>query len=356
VELGTDQDKKRVVLDSAIITLVDVESMFKVYNTRYNSNSGDQEGPTIGNDNLLRYRFIREQEGYGSRFPKDPKRIIIWTHGYNNTAQQSLSNMAIIFKRLYITGYRGGFIGVVWGTGHSLVDFNPDWLSSYRTGHVFADIIRNTKASYPDAKLDLFVHSLGNNVACYALRLLAEKNEQIVDNFILHEAAVPGEVFCGRYETIVYRWEYITINGIPVPLYKYREGFFDNIYSESLNAVKGKVYNTYCPEDKAVKDWFWIDNNLFKLPTPLEDYSYNFIKDPINTHPASGYKGLGCAEIKTIYNDKIKSKDQFKSKDNHPYGIRNHGSQSEEYYYDVLEFFTNVYDQGTMEDPDKQEE
>ena len=166
----------------------------------------------------------------------------------------------------------------------------------------------------------------------------------------------PGEVFCGRYETIVYRWEYITINGIPVPLYKYREGFFDNIYSESLNAVKGKVYNTYCPEDKAVKDWFWIDNNLFKLPTPLEDYSYNFIKDPINTHPASGYKGLGCAEIKTIYNDKIKSKDQFKSKDNHPYGIRNHGSQSEEYYYDVLEFFTNVYDQGTMEDPDKQEE
>jgi len=331
----------RVVLDEAYITIVDVRSLFKVYNTRYDSSLGDREGPTIGNDGLLRYRFIREQEGYGARFPQNPNRIIIWTHGYNNTTQQSLNNMSIIFKRLYVTGFRGGFIGVVWKVGHSSVDFNSDWEQSYRTGHIFADIIRNTKNSYPNAKLDLFTHSLGNNVACYALRLLSEKNEAIVDNFILHEAAVPGEVFCGEYGKISHKWEFVSVNNIPIPLYQYREGFFDNIYSESLKAVNGKVYNTYCPEDKAVRDMFWLNNNLFKLPTPLDDW-YNFIKDPINTHPASDYKGLGCSEIKTIFNDKIKSRDQLNHKEERPSGIKGHGSQSEEYYYDVAKFFERV--------------
>jgi len=365
VSLNNGQDK--VVLDEAYITLVDVKEMFKVYNTRYTFVVGDQEGPTDQGDGLLRYKVIRKEQGYGARFPEDPKRVIIWTHGYNNTAQDSLNNMATVFKRLYVTGFRGGFIGVVWRTHQfpddwlgdilSSSDFNTDWLFSYQTGHVFADIIRNTKVSYPDAKLDLFVHSLGNNVACYALRLLSEKNETIVDNFILHEAAVPGEVFSGKYETIKHATDSTIIYGLPV-LVDVRTGFFDNIYAGSLNAVKGKVYNTFSTEDKIVRDIFKLNNDNLKLPTPLDD-SYKFINvknigdiaKPLYVLPdLLNYKGLGCAEAKTIYNAKIMNKNQLiKKGEVHPYGIRNHGSQSEEYYYDVLEFFNNVYDLKTME-------
>jgi hypothetical protein len=346
VELGTDGKKKRVTLDEVVVTLVDVESMFKVYNTRYNSNSGDQEGPTVGNDNLLRYRFIREQEGYGSRFPEDPDRIIIWTHGYNNSIYESLENIETLFKRLYITGFRGGFIGVAWAVHRwqddfgimdelSWINFDPDWEKSYRSGHVFADIIRNTKASYPDAKLDLFVHSLGNNVACYALRLLSEKDEQIVDNFILHEAAVPGEVFCGEYGKVEYYGENL------------RDGFFDNIYSESLGAVKGKVYNTFCIYDIAVATGFPIAG-AFGLSTPL-DVDYKFANKATKTQISLDYKGLGCSAVDTIFGDKIKSRDQFNHEEKRPSGIKGHGSQTAEYYYDVARFFERVVDLNKME-------
>jgi len=89
VELGAVDSKKRVVLDEAYLALINVKEMFEVYNTRYTFVVGDQEGPTDQGDGLLRYKVIREQEGYGSRFPGNPDRIIIWNHGYNNTVQQS---------------------------------------------------------------------------------------------------------------------------------------------------------------------------------------------------------------------------------------------------------------------------
>jgi hypothetical protein len=332
VELISGDTSRRVVLDEAYFTLVNVKGMFKVYNTRYTYVVGDEEGPTDRGDGLLRYKVIREQKGYGSRFPEDPDRVIIWTHGYNNTINQSLDNMAIIFKRLYRTGYRGGFIGVVWKVEHSVLLFNTDWLSSYRTGHVFADIIRNTKKSYPDAKLDLFAHSLGANLGCYALRILGTNNEEIVDNLILHEAAVPEEVFCGKYSA----------KGKP-----YRLGYFDNVYAESLKAVKDKVYNTYCPEDAAVWVAFPLDNVLLSLPTPLDD-DYGFINNAIMSAARPYQGGLGSSRVKTIYNDVIMSSNQFKSLDEHPYGIRKHGSQSEEYYYDVMEFYGHIIDPENM--------
>ncbi|MDD5737552.1 MAG: alpha/beta hydrolase [Candidatus Omnitrophica bacterium] len=337
-ELGTDPSKKeKVILDEAIVTLVNVKSMYKVYNTRYDSETGYNEGPVIGDDGLLRYRFIREQKGYGARFPENPNRIIIWTHGYNNSEHESLKNMEILFKRLYITGYRGGFIGIVWHVHKwedeycisnriSWIAFNPDWEKSYRSGHVFADIIRNIDKSYKDAQLDLFIHSLGGNLGCYALRLLAENNEEVVDNLILHEAAVPEEVFCGNYSA----------KGRP-----YRLGFFDNIYAESLKAVKGRVYNTYCPEDVAVWVAFPLNNALFSMPTPLDD-SYKYINNAIKATARPYQGGLGSSKAKTIYGHKIVSKNQFMNKNKHPYGIRTHGSQSEEYYSDVMKFFNNV--------------
>jgi len=343
VELISGDTSRRVVLDEAYLTLVNVKTMFKVYNTRYTFVVGNQEGPTDQGDSLLRYKVIRAQEGYGSRFPDDPDRIIIWTHGYNNSVSESLKSMDTLFKRLYITGYRGGFIGVVWHVHRwegifdriSAVDFDHDWEKSYRSGHVFADIIRNTKKSYPDAKLDLFVHSLGANLGCYALRILGTNNEEIVDNLILHEAAVPGEVFSGKYEKIIHQGEC-------------RIRFFDNMYADALNAINGKIYNTYCTNDTAVKIGFPAAGAL-GLPTPLDD-SYDFVNKAINTYISRDYKGgLGCSPVITKFNDMIISRDQCNHKENRPSGIIGHGSQTAEYYYDVARFFERIIDLNKMD-------
>ncbi len=341
VELISGKKSRRVVLDEAYITMVNVKEMLKVYNSRYTYVVGDEEGPTDQGDGLLRYKVIREQKGYGSRFPEDPDRIIIWTHGYNNTIKQSLDNMVIIFKRLYRTGYRGGFIGVVWKVEHSALLFNTDWLSSYQTGHVFADIIRNTKNSYPDAKLDLFMHSLGANLGCYALRILSDNDERIVDNLILHEAAVPGEVFSGTYCEIKHYGNNL------------RDGYFDNIYANSLNVLKGKVYNTYSANDFAIYGAFPLAGAA-GLSTPLDD-DYVFVNEATRTQISLDpdyNKGLGCSPINTVFDDKIISVDSLISCNLHPYGIRDHGSQCSEYYYDVLLFFNRVFNLKTMEKPD----
>jgi len=346
VEIDSGKEKQELILDEANLTIVDVKSMFKVYNTRYTALHGNEEGPTYSNDDkYYRYRVIREQGGYGKRFPVSPDRVMIWTHGYNNSEFESLKNIETIFKRLYVTGYRDGFVGVVWHVHRwqdeygitdriSWLNFNVDWERCYRTGHVFADIIRNIKGSYPDATLNVFVHSLGANLGCYTLRLLSENNDVIVDNLILHEAAAPEEVFCGKYSA----------KGRP-----YRLGYFDNIYAESLKAVKGKVYNTYCPEDAAVWAAFPLNNALFSLPTPLDE-DYRFINNAIMSTAKPYQGGLGSSRVKTIYNDKIMSSNQFKSLNEHPYGIRKHGSQSDEYYYDVMEFYRHIINPDGMPD------
>jgi hypothetical protein len=114
-----------------------------------------------------------------------------------------------------------------------------------------------------------------------------------------------------------------------------------------LKAVKDKVYNTYCPEDAAVWVAFPLDNVLLSLPTPLDD-DYGFINNAIMSAARPYQGGLGSSRVKTIYNDVIMSSNQFKSLDEHPYGIRKHGSQSEEYYYDVMEFYGHIIDPENM--------
>ena len=356
VELINGKTSRRVVLDEAYLTLINVKQMFKVYNTRYNSREGDCEGPTVGEDELLRYRFIREQKGYGSRFPEAPDRVIIWTHGYNNSVSESLKNMETLFKRLYITGYRDGFVGIVWHVHRwhddfgitdkiSWMDFDPDWEKSYRSGHVFADIIRNTKKSYPNAKLDLFMHSLGANLGCYALRILSDNNERIVDNLILHEAAVPGEVFTGKYKT---KFNYPGLDPILGYPLIFRAGLFDNIYGDIFNILKEKVYNTYCDEDKAISVALPAAGFL-GLSTPLED-DYEFCNLATRTVANSKYAGLGCSKVDTQkYSDRIVNFHGLIDSETHPYGIRDHGSQTSEYYFDVKFFFGCIYDLNKME-------
>jgi len=362
-QLEGKNKKSELIFDELYITLVNVKQMFKVYNTRYNSGEGDCEGPTVGEDELLRYRFIREQKGYGSRFPEAPDRVIIWTHGYNNSVSESLKNMETLFKRLYSTGYRGGFIGVVWHVHRwhddfditdkiSWMSFDPDWEKSYRSGHVFADIIRNTRKSYPDAKLDLFMHSLGANLGCYALRILSDNNERIVDNLILHEAAVPGEVFTGKYKT---KFNYPGLDPILGYPLIFRAGLFDNIYGDIFNILKGKVYNTYCDEDKAISVALPAAGFL-GLSTPLED-DYEFCNLATRTVANSKYTGLGCSKIDTQkYSDRIVNFHGLIDSEAHPYGIRDHGSQTSEYYFDVKFFFECIYDLNKMEELNKDKE
>ena len=190
-ELGVGPNKKdTVVLDEVFITLKDIRHMYKVENIR--------EGPT--NENGL-LRYINRTES-GEMFAPDSKRVFIWTHGYNNTFEGSLGSADVVYKRLYRTGFRGSFFLISWKTADwiqpfSAANFNGDWVNSFRSARITADIIKDIRGNYPYARIDIGAHSLGNSLMCYALRLFARDGNSPIDNFIMTEPAVPGEVFNG---------------------------------------------------------------------------------------------------------------------------------------------------------------
>ncbi len=320
VELGMDPNKEKVVLDEAVITLKDVRQMYKLINIR--------EGPTRGtNDDILRYRNKEESKEI---FAPDPTRVFIWAHGYNNTLEGSMGSGDIVYKRLYQTGFRGSFIFISWDTADwirpfSAINFNGDWVNSFRSARITADIIKDIRTAYPNARIDLGAHSLGNNLACYALRLLAQEGSVPADNLIMAQPAVPGEVFSGTSRTVYY------------DMWGFRHDFFDNMYANSLDAVRGNIYNTYSTNDNALSLAFRGNNLILKLPTPLDD-RYNLVNDNTSTIGNEFVDPLGLAAAHTPYN-KVVNQARFISVNNHPYGIRDHCSMTVEYYYDVQRFY-----------------
>jgi len=312
--------KDVVVLDEAYITIKNIKDMYKLINIR--------NGPTSTSaDSIPRYRDKQES---GNVFAPDTTRIFVWVHGYNNTLKGSIGSADVVYKRLYQTGFRGSFFAISWDTANwiqpfSAADFNGDWENSFRSATITADIIKELRKNSPNSRIDIGAHSLGNNLVLYSLRLLSAEGKKPIDNFIMAESAVPGEVFCGITRTSDY------------DLLNYRFNFFDNMYAKSLNAVTGKIYNTYSSNDDILDGVLKINNFWLGLPTPLDD-RYNLVIESTNTKSNSSIDPLGLTETISSY-AKLHSEPMYNSNTIRPYGIKGHCSLSEEYYYDVKEFY-----------------
>jgi hypothetical protein len=348
VELGEGGNKKRVVLDKVYLTLNNVRDMYLLENVR--------KGPTYSpQDGLTRYRDIKES---GSIFSTKNNKVFVWAHGYNTSIRKeggkidsrtdSLIVIDTVYKRMYRAGFRGPFIGLTWhGDEGTVVDFNANWINSFQTGHVVEKILTNLRKEYPQSEINVSAHSLGNNVFCYALRLLAVQshtNTQI-DNMILSEAAIPGEAFSGKERNLRHN---IRNN-------RYY-GFFDNMYGIDITVVKNKVYNTYSTTDEVLSRAFESNEIMRSLPTPL-DLDYKLVENEWNYKSCMmeyGYKALGLAYAESKYSEMVNRtfnnlsvNSTNKSANPRPYGIRKHGSMMDEYYSDVLEYYIFLKDPST---------
>ncbi len=340
VELINGNTSRKIVLDEAIITLKNISEMYRLYNVR--------TGPTTTQfDDIPRFRNKEIEVGHGNIYPDNPDVILIWTHGYNNTYDVSVRSLNTIYKRLYRSGFRGGFIGVVWKAHKwpndlmSTIDFNADWVVSYQTGQVFADIITDTIAQFPDSKINVGAHSLGNNIMCYALRLLSNSEGEIIDNVILAEAAIPGEVFTGNPQNLRFNQRNNRYYG-----------FFGNMYGPSISVVKKNIYNTFSTVDRALTDAYEANDVVRSFPTPL-DLVYKLVKSEWDYKQCMleyGYQALGSNAARSkytkLFNDTFYPPGKIMNvdKDYRPYGIRSHSSMMNEYYYDVQEYFMFLKD------------
>ncbi|MFA5147878.1 MAG: alpha/beta hydrolase [Candidatus Omnitrophota bacterium] len=334
VQLGEGDNKKRVVLDEAYLTLKNVRDMYRFVNVR--------DGPTVGNtDDKLRYRNVNLEKS--DMFMLDPLSIYIFIHGASTPESDAVTWSNTVYKRLYRTGYRGGFIGFSWNTGERLdlilpkLIFDNQWVRSFQTGQVLADVIDSTKNEFNHAKINLIAHSLGGNLTSYALRLLAvQDKKKLVDNVFLIQTAVTGNAFATEPHVDYYKDMYV--------------------YSIANN-ITGKAYNLYYVPDKLIYLFYedligawWTDLFLGEpgLPVPLDDDYELLPSDQMKDLTDVDYYRHEKSESGGIGNKLLISKlSNFMSKtyfneNNRPFGIRDHLSFGTEYYYDVKEYFDSI--------------
>jgi len=316
VELISGDTSRRVVLDEVYLTLKNVRNMYILANIRGDGLPHAGEGA----DTLIRYRELKKSGEFAFT---DPDTVLIWAHGFNCSLGQSLIWTDTVFKRLYRTGYRDGFVGITW---EGNVQFFDAWPRSLQTGQLIADIIKSIKTDYKISKINLSAHSLGNNNVSYALRLLVQEASIRIDNLILAEAAVPGNAFSGR--TYWEPWEI--------------RDFYDNMYGIDVIAVKGRIFNTYSTSDEILTNLF-TPAGVIGVVNPLDD-NYELVNKTTRESTFSGALGAVSAEssLSKFTNQSFYPPDYSKGKLNEnfrPYGIRNHSSMREEYYYDVQNFY-----------------
>jgi pimeloyl-ACP methyl ester carboxylesterase len=337
VELISGSTSRRVVLDEAVITLKDIRDMYRFIDVR--------EGPTVSNtDDKLRYRNINVEKP--DMFMLDPSSVYMFIHGAWTSESDAVTWSNTVYKRLYRTGYRGGFVGISWHSNeigapidtisNPKVIFDNNWVNSFQTSQVLADVIENTKKEFKDAKISVVAHSLGGNLASYALRLLASQGKKdLVNNVFLIQVAVPGNAYATRTE----------------------KDYFKDMYVPSVvNNITGNVYNLYYENDGTL-GWFnegmggapWTA--IFGrpgLPVPL-DFNYEFLpSNKMHDYYAVVYydyftsksEALGRQNLGSILSNFISSYRKFD--DARPYGIRDHLSFGIEYYYDVKEYYMDI--------------
>jgi hypothetical protein len=342
VEFGdSGKEKNSIVLDEAIVVIRDIRQFYKCYNLR--------NGVSINARNVNVYNW-KEDKSH-QMFFDNPDEIIIFAHGANNSADDAICFFNTFYKRLYHMGYRDGLACINWESDEGSIllpktYFDGNWINSFQSAEALSEIIKKLHHEYPNAVINIGAHSLGNNLISYALRLLAVKNEIIINNVILMEAAIPGNAYSGTASSA---------------------SFFNNMYGINTSNVTNCIYNTYSSTDE-ILPLFRID--LFiGLPTPLDE-EYNLIdihnslfeyllKCMMKPYQAwlwdvivnnkyfhicwSGAMGDRVAHSRY---DNFVNHDMHKSKKidvaGRPYRIRKHCSMSEEYLYDVQEFYNYI--------------
>jgi hypothetical protein len=272
----------------------------------------------------------------------DSSSAMFFIHGASTPEEDAIEWSGIVYKRLYRTGYRGGFIGLSWHSDENMKFINPktvfdnQWVNSFQSGQVLADVIVNTKKEFKDAKINLMAHSLGGNLVSYGLRLLAVQDKKyLVNNVFLIQVAVPGNAYGGFVDS----------------------DYFKDMYILSAeDSITGKIFNLFYKKDKLL-DEFRKDisgasySNLIGktgLPVPLNNCyellpaneMQSFLDVNAYRHEKSKSDALGRQDIKSNLSNFESYYRKFKTA--RPYGIRNHLSFGTEYYYDVKEYYRDM--------------
>lgn len=102
--------------------------------------------------------------------PNCPESIVIYIHGFQNTAGAATGNFNTAATRLADAGYTGTVYGFSWDSNPGVNKFDTARISADLNGKVLAQLLLDIKRSCPDTKVNVLTHSLGARVALKALK------------------------------------------------------------------------------------------------------------------------------------------------------------------------------------------
>ena len=213
----------KICVDSVKMTLKQTRDFYTLMSSRLTHTAiGDSTKPTQAHTyfieptrSVLTEKYPPAKKFSGPDPDSKKTKYLIHVHGYNVDPVDDTSmygEMGEVFRRTFWTGFRGNFIGFTWhgdetkGVGylHMLglpTDYAPNVENAFQTAPVLLDYLQFELPTPPlNAKpenIDLFLHSLGNQVGLDALRLytVTGATSKLINTLTSIEAAVWAETF-----------------------------------------------------------------------------------------------------------------------------------------------------------------
>lgn len=196
-----------VVLDEVRIELKHLKDMYRSVSVRGPQTSALYETERLEDDGPIRTvtvdQFPTSFSSDHGALAQDADHVLVFVHGFNNTANAAEVIFQDVFRKLYLNGYRGDLVGYKWAgdedDGLSVVTgFDLNVQNAFQSSKGLMNLIQELKA---DGKtIDIAAHSLGNLVVLDALRrlALAAPSVTFVRHVIHIEAAVWNGLYLGR--------------------------------------------------------------------------------------------------------------------------------------------------------------
>lgn len=133
--------------------------------------------------------------------PHETKQVVVFVHGINNTIWQSENASETAFKRLYWSGYQGGFATFRWPCAYLPPNnwwpytYNESEFWAYKSANAFKNYLSylRSRSDLAGYAIDILAHSQGNAVVSEALSAGGT-----FDNYILTQGAVPAHCYDGN--------------------------------------------------------------------------------------------------------------------------------------------------------------
>lgn len=183
----------------------------------------------------------------------EAKEVAVFVHGWRMPDWEAHNFAETMFKRLYWQGFQGRFAAVRWPTRSAdsdpwrgLATYNRSEHIAFASGTGTAGYLNDLRSRFPDHRISVCAHSMGNIVMMQALKELANASQSPIDNYVLMQAAVAAHCYDGNVTNFP---AFITAEqNVPTP------DTYRNYAAGITNALRigGRLVNFFNPLDFAL--------------------------------------------------------------------------------------------------------